>query len=437
MPSRPDVDRHADPKGWERAWERILEIAWAPGPGVRPRTMNLDLMFKMQRVMGPLTRDAYTDIVNGLCHLQNDIAKGALSRLVGDSFEVRWLSLPAARREYLLLDALVKAADIAKEMEDRREWCPEITVKGLAADGGRRYIVLLKAHIPSQSTIISSPVDVLPNQLILDSFKVKAEDVNMKEPTSSIELDLILRTYFISVVVWYTMLGFVSLLLSHDVSLCSYRGAQYGSTEPAVRIVPKISTIAEQKKDRDQWALLLGKREATKCIRQAAQEHKDLQAASQYCHACKRVAQPGEESFKKCSQCITAGRTVFYCSRYALPSTACPDDSNLTQSRECQVYDWKKGNPRPHKVSCGQPLEDVFCIPAAPTAEDDPNFPPPDSGFRRTLALLHQIAFLKKDRRVDYVVRTHALHFGERSKAYVGYLVDATSAPSRYQHPDR
>jgi hypothetical protein len=71
---------------------------------------------------------------------------------------------------------------------------------------------------------------------------------------------------------------------------------------------------------------------------------------------------------------------------------------------DCQVNDWKNGNP-PHKTICGKVTSDTpLPIPPAPlaTTTSRSSIPPPVGGYRRSIALVHQISLLERNPTIDY-----------------------------------
>jgi hypothetical protein len=89
----------------------------------------------------------------------------------------------------------------------------------------------------------------------------------------------------------------------------------------------------------------------------------------------------------------------------------------LSPLRKCQTTDWKTGHP-PHKTICGKKgavAEALLSPPAATGSEVDPDddgsgFPPPQPGFVRSPALLHQLKLLKENPQMDYVLVQPAPH---------------------------
>ncbi|KAJ7741763.1 hypothetical protein DFH07DRAFT_1063887 [Mycena maculata] len=107
-----------------------------------------------------------------------------------------------------------------------------------------------------------------------------------------------------------------------------------------------------------------------------------------HCTSCGLPA--GVATLSACQRCKAIDRLVFYC------------------SKKCQTADWKTGKP-PHKTICGKKgaIAESFLAPksAVPAAEEeDDGFPPPNPGYKRSPALLHQLKLLKENPQVDYVL---------------------------------
>lgn len=79
---------------------------------------------------------------------------------------------------------------------------------------------------------------------------------------------------------------------------------------------------------------------------------------------------------------------------------------HVDTSRECQIKDWKYGNP-PHKTICGKPYtvpgEGPSPIPMQQSSNSN-DIPPPDPGFIRSPELVNQLALLKDNPHVTYVL---------------------------------
>jgi hypothetical protein len=203
--SKPNL--HENPKGWERYWETTLGALYGPRA---PRHIFEEITAMVAEL--PTDKASLVTFTDEISRLQHDLAKRAVEELVVEGFEEKWLALPSARREELLLDALVKTSAIDEEMELRRYWCPELTVRALNSKGGREYVKLMKALLPSQGIEVLSPIHV-ENRLVLDALKLNRHDLNIKYPTSNVHSLWFGRTYLISLVVWFTLLGFVSAFI--------------------------------------------------------------------------------------------------------------------------------------------------------------------------------------------------------------------------------
>lgn len=85
--------------------------------------------------------------------------------------------------------------------------------------------------------------------------------------------------------------------------------------------------------------------------------------------------------------------------------------------RECQVKDWKLGNP-PHKSVCGKSPKEVIDAASIPspdpsqsaTTPDSSSIEPPDPSYRRSPALLHLISMLEENPALDYVLMRPSPH---------------------------
>lgn len=80
------------------------------------------------------------------------------------------------------------------------------------------------------------------------------------------------------------------------------------------------------------------------------------------------------------------------------------------QSRDCQVNDWKNGNP-PHKKVCGKQLElpegGLESTPVSTSSQDqndDRGFPDPAPGYVRSPELVKQLSLLEANPNFAYVL---------------------------------
>jgi hypothetical protein len=199
-------DMQTDPKAWERDWDRKLLAIYGPRGGAK--SAMEDVLAMMANI--PVAPDALSSMWDSVCKLQHDLAKRAVPELVVDGFEDRWIGAGAARREELVLNALVQMCAIDEEVERDRLWCPDLTVCAMEKSNGRGYVALLKSLLPSQGSEVTSPIHV-ENRAVLDAFGAKPADLRGR-PTTQVQVLLLSRTYFLSLVVWNTLLAFVSVL---------------------------------------------------------------------------------------------------------------------------------------------------------------------------------------------------------------------------------
>ena len=151
------------------------------------------------------------------------------------------------------------------------------------------------------------------------------------------------------------------------------------------------------------------KRQVSDVSRQHNKDRKGLAYACRTCGKNEAMLENGAKLLA-CAKCRKIDRKVWYCSRYVVLLRSVCDDTDCR--RECQLEDWKNGKPRPHKVYCGKPMDEQAAEPVESVKEDglDENgIPPPDPGYQRSPALLHQIALLSDNPEYDYIVSTSIL----------------------------
>lgn len=143
--------------------------------------------------------------------------------------------------------------------------------------------------------------------------------------------------------------------------------------------------------------------------RHNAQALKD--GVHEYCAHCGREGRmdaQAAERFKVCKRCHEVGRMVRYCSRYVV-AVFCISllIGCVRVGSDCQLNDWKRGNPA-HKATCGKRLSELTdALPASPShppagAAKAQGIPPARDGFVRSAALQYQIQLLIDKPEVDY-----------------------------------
>jgi hypothetical protein len=147
-------------------------------------------------------------VTKAICDLQQDFACRVVESLAVDNFEAEWGHLPDARRRELVLEGICRAStNGGRDMEDRRMWCPEITVSGLAEQQGAGFMALVKNLLPAD---VHSPIvePIYVSHPIMD--EVLRDEGTSKKISASVHAIRLNRTYFLSTVAWQITLAFVS-----------------------------------------------------------------------------------------------------------------------------------------------------------------------------------------------------------------------------------
>lgn len=204
---RPDM--HNSPLAWEKTWEADFEknlriLARFPD--------TLASLFPPDLAAGFASDDALLGLeqdVRYLCQQEEDLAREASRRSSEDDFEAKWLALSEAKRQEVILDGLVRTMSLP-DMEERRQWCPESTLKNLNADEGEGYRRLLRALMPKDRTgHITEPVFV-PHPVVDKIFTPSPADLATPGMRSVFKNFRVSRSYCLATLVWNIFLAFVS-----------------------------------------------------------------------------------------------------------------------------------------------------------------------------------------------------------------------------------
>lgn len=201
-------DKNTDRVGWNKCWEQTLTGLYSPGRQFPPlaqllgtKTVKLLTSLPDHNVLG------LSIALRDICTLQQDMAKIAVERFNYDDFEQKWRDTPFDRREELILEGIFRTCCAGPEMEERREWCPEITLKALQKDSTGGFIDLLKELLPAN---VDSEI-IEPKHLSHPSL----EQLLAAEGNSHIEIFIrscrLERCYFISLTIYNILLAFVSV----------------------------------------------------------------------------------------------------------------------------------------------------------------------------------------------------------------------------------
>jgi hypothetical protein len=207
--SIPDTpDKHIDTPGWERAWASRIDN------GLRRRRL-LDFP-GIHYILYKVPWDEQTAyhamcICDAVLKVQRGLAAIAVPALGEDAFDEKWIGLPKARREAMLLAGIYRVCAVSEDIERRREYCPDVTVEALEADGGRGYLTLLRKLLPSDSTAIpDGPINV--SHPSVDAFlRLNFFEARIPIYRQTVATFHLMRMSFIGLVVVAIIRDFVSL----------------------------------------------------------------------------------------------------------------------------------------------------------------------------------------------------------------------------------
>jgi hypothetical protein len=207
---RPDLRQNRI--AWNESWETDLSRYYGHGRIIpvyrifqsRQTAFLRNVETKSNMALGIM------QITKAICDLQHDFARRVVESLAVDNFEAEWRQLSDVRRRELILEGICRASvNGGRDMEDRRMWCPEITVNGLAEQHGAGFMALVKNLLPAD---VHSPM-VEPTYVshpIMD--KVLQDEGTNQDISASVHSLRLDRIYFISTVAWQITLAFVSFV---------------------------------------------------------------------------------------------------------------------------------------------------------------------------------------------------------------------------------
>ena len=204
-------DRNGDRHAWEHAWRRRLALHDSPASS-RPRLLDDAGARHILDTVGVDEQDTYNLLRTreAVCEVQRDLAETAVKALAQDDFEKQWTSLSKKAREKLILDGIHHACCASGDMERRRDWCPDMTVEALEAEGGRGYLKMLKLLLPMNSVSrASSELLIVPHPSIDARLRMTPAEAQNVAYKHQMEFLYVTRMYFISLVVLNIILGYV------------------------------------------------------------------------------------------------------------------------------------------------------------------------------------------------------------------------------------
>ncbi|KAF8888828.1 hypothetical protein BD779DRAFT_1716154 [Infundibulicybe gibba] len=341
---RPNKD--TDRFRWNQSWEKDLQDSYR----AFARVKSFSPPSQPRNQEASLAPEPHMQLyllrqTRNTCALQTDLYNKAVQHIASDGLEGEWMKTTQARKEELALEGLYRASGVGPGMEEFRKWCPEATIAYLAGDGGRNFLDLLKKHIPENIGVELTKPIYIPNATLARLH----------------------RSYFLAMVLWRMILAF------------------YGNDESYI--------LTRTPSDRSHQTMeifrgLMDKDDIREIRRLGKLESKSAVNVCWNCAKDPARLGPGKE-LKACVKCKEIRRIIRYC------------------SRECQKNDWKNGKPVPHKAICGKPMMDVDPPEekeAVGAGSDDDRIPPPDPGFKRSMALSYQITQLRRMPQCDYVL---------------------------------
>lgn len=129
--SRPAIA--LDPVGWNASWDEELESTFGRTPRyAQPLSVIMGPRHtQMMMTMLPQVQVAKAGMAREICKLQTDLCDYASQQFATDNFEQKWKALPKQKRDELVLGAICRTSVASPDMEERRKWCPDVTVKAL------------------------------------------------------------------------------------------------------------------------------------------------------------------------------------------------------------------------------------------------------------------------------------------------------------------
>lgn len=202
---RPDIRQNR--QAWNESWENDLAAYYGLGVTIPTYFIPQSELSTKADSYGAL---GTMQVTKAICDLQQDFARRIVESLAVDNFEAEWRHLPDARRRELVLEGICRASiNGGRDMEDRRMWCPDITVSGLADEQGAGFMALVKKLLPAD---VHSPIvePIYVSHPIMD--KVLRDEGTSKKNSAGVHAIRLERTYFLSTVAWQITLAFVSII---------------------------------------------------------------------------------------------------------------------------------------------------------------------------------------------------------------------------------
>lgn len=203
--------RTAAPRAWEKTWESDFSrnmYIYESFPGSIVDHVPTDLA-----VAGSQGNNAavLAGEIAQVCKLQQGLAQMMLVVFPGGTIESQWRALSRARREEVVLAGILRTFR-NDWMEDRRQWCPETTLRNLTSRNGEEFLTIVHALKPARADILPTEPLHLPHATIDRIFTPTADDLQKPGCDSVIATFKMVRTYTITATIWNVLHELVSYI---------------------------------------------------------------------------------------------------------------------------------------------------------------------------------------------------------------------------------
>lgn len=212
IPLQPRPNKDEDRVAWNASWERDVSkmySRWSGYNGPSLVAQTCDHLSPLHYLVTDAEHMELESQVKSLCDLQQDIAQFAIIRLAEEDFEGQWKAMDDARRGEHVLEGIYRASTAA-DMEQDRQWTPELNVERLSSAKGKRYLDVLKQLLPDDADRPITEPTLIPNPILDKVFEFElAELEKMPSLRMTWKIFFLRRTFFLSLAVWNILLSFV------------------------------------------------------------------------------------------------------------------------------------------------------------------------------------------------------------------------------------
>ncbi|KAF7376879.1 MYND-type domain-containing protein [Mycena sanguinolenta] len=288
----PPQDALRNPEKWNSDWEALLrrELAFPSLPRLLFQRKMMEITMIPMGLQATLA--SYPSWVSNTCATQRNITEEALRHFSRFDLETRWMDAGPDVRGKHILDAMVSLCSKARNLNEARSYCPELSLKRLRADG-KVFLDLLKSvmledasFIPTEPKFVSYPG--------WDAWAADQDKLNDSElKKMSLAEILILRTKLISYVVQFALRSCFGLLPPSFMVQKEHKSGQKANA-------PTLPPVLTE---------LLGGSEAAKPRfkdEKAAMKARHSQRPGQCCYlGCSKTEPPdGSVKFLRCKPCF-------------------------------------------------------------------------------------------------------------------------------------